>query len=165
MYLRELRPSDVKEHYCRWMNDQEVVQYLESRFSPHSIESLREYVSQKASSTDEMLFAIVLKADERHIGNIKLGPIDWIHRSAQTGIIIGEKDQWGQGYATEAILAISRFAFSALNLRKLSAGCYEPNRGSVKAFERAGFVQEGILRAHYFCNGNYVDGILFGKLA
>ncbi len=103
LYLREVRPSDVNEAYYRWMNDSAVTQYTESRFYPNTMESLREYVARMTADRTNVFLAIVLKDGDRHIGNIKLGSINWIHRYADIGIIIGEKDCWGQGYATEAI--------------------------------------------------------------
>jgi ribosomal-protein-alanine N-acetyltransferase len=164
IYLREVRLTDVNENYYRWMNDQEVTRFLESRFYPNSIEKLAEYVTEKLGDRNNVFLAIVRKDGNRHIGNIKLGPMEWIHRVGDVGLIIGEKDCWGQGFATEAIKLVVEYAFGQLNLRKVSAGCYAGNQGSVKAFQKAGFVIEGVRRQHYYCNGKYNDAILLGIL-
>jgi RimJ/RimL family protein N-acetyltransferase len=162
IYLREVRLSDVNENYYRWMNDPEVTQYLESRFYPNSMEGLCEYVTAKLADRDNVFLAIMLKETDRHIGNIKLGPINWIHSLADIGLLIGEKDCWGQGYATEAIQVMVDYAFHQLNLRKLTAGCYHTNQGSAKAFQKAGFTLEGVRRQHYYSGGTYVDLVLLG---
>lgn len=162
IYLREVHPSDVNENYYRWMNDPEVTRYLESRFYPNSVEGLREYVNGKLSDHDNVFLAIVLKDGDRHIGNIKLGPINWVHRFGDIGILIGEKDCWGKGYATEAIRLVVDYAFRSLDLHKLTASCYDPNRSSVKAFQKAGFDIEGARKAHFYHDGRYVDDILLG---
>lgn len=162
MYFREVQSSDVNESYYRWMNDPEVTRYLESRFCPISVEGLRKYVAARSEDQDNVFLAIVLKTDDRHIGNIKVGPINWIHRCADVGLLIGEKDCWGQGYATEAIALMTSYAFKTLNLHRLTAGCYAANLGSAKAFLKAGWQQEGLRRSHFFCDGTYVDEILFG---
>lgn len=164
IYLREVRPSDVNDNYYRWMNDPEVTQYLESRFYPNSLEGLREYVASKLGDRDNVFLAIVLKDGDRHIGNIKLGPINWIHRFADVGILIGEKDCWGKGYATEAIRLVVDYAFRVLNLHKLTAGCYELNQDSIKAFQKAGFAVEGIRKYHFYYKGVYIDDILLGMI-
>lgn len=164
LYLREVRPSDVGEAYYRWVNDPEVTHGLESRFYPNSMESLREYVAAKTNDRNNVFLAIVLKDGDRHIGNIKLGPINWIHRLADIGLMIGEKDCWERGYGTEAIQVLARYAFEILNLHKLTAGCYGTNPQSGRAFEKAGFTREGIRRQHCFSNGSYVDVVLFGRL-
>lgn len=162
IYLREVRPSDVNENYYRWMNDPAVTRYLESGFYPNSTEGLREYVTRMSGDRDGVFLAIVLKDGDRHIGNIKLGPINWIHRFADVGLLIGERDCWGKGYAAEAIQLVTAYGFDVLNLHKLTAGCYAPNQGSLKAFLKAGYVQEGSRRSHFFCNGKYVDNVLVG---
>ena len=164
IYLREVRVSDVNENYYRWMNDPEITQYLESRFYPNSIETLQEYVKDFQGNKDSIFLAIVLKENHTHIGNIKMGPINWFHRLADIGVMLGEKDSWGKGYASEAISLLAEHAFRTLNLHKLTAGCHEQNQGSVKAFQRAGFEIEGIRKKHGFLNGEYVDSILLGKI-
>lgn len=162
VYLREVRISDVGENYYQWMNDPEVTRYLEARFYPNPVDGLREYVASKLGDRNNVFLAIVLKESDRHIGNIKLGPINWIHRFADVGLLVGEKDCWGKGYATEAIRLITHYAFNTLDLRRLTAGCYDANRGSAKAFFNAGWQQEGLRKNHFYCNGSYVDEILLG---
>lgn len=162
IYLRKVSPDDVNDAYCRWMNEPATNRFLESRFYPHSIETLREYIVDKQGDNLNAFFAIVLNNGDRHIGNIKLGPVDSNHRLADIGILIGEKDCWGKGYALEAINLIVDYAFNTLNLHKVTAGCYAPNKGAIRAFEKAGFVQEGVRKAHCFFEGEYVDDVLLG---
>lgn len=164
IYLREVRLSDVNDNYYKWMNDIKVTQYLESRFYPNSMESLQEYVKSKQENPDEVFWAIIVKKDDTHIGNVKLGPIDWIHRLGDIGILIGDKNCWGKGYASEVIDIIVQYGFKTLNLHKLTAGNYSTNRGATKIFEKSGFKIEGILKQHCFCNGEYVDVVLLGLL-
>jgi RimJ/RimL family protein N-acetyltransferase len=162
IYLREVRVSDVNESYYRWMNNPEITRYLESRFRPNSLDSLREYVQQKLHDSNSLFLAIVLIDGDRHIGNIKLGDINWVHRFGDVGLLIGEKECWGKGYATEAIGLVTRFAFTVLNLHRLTAGCYASNPGSAGAFLRNGWQEEGRRRNQYFGDGKYEDGILLG---
>lgn len=164
IYLREVRPSDVNENYYRWMNDPEIIRYLESRFYPSALESLHEYVVGKVGDRENVFFAIVLKDSDQHIGNIKLGPVNWIHRVADIGLMIGEKKAWGKGYATEAISLVTRYGFERLNLRKLTASCYDDNQGSARAFQKVGFFLEGARKQQCFSEGKYVDVILLGIL-
>lgn len=162
IYLRRIRLDDVSKLYCSWMNDPEVNKYLESRFYRHSLKTLRNYVCDIRKDKNNAFFAIMLKNGNRHIGNIKLGPINIVHRFADIGIIIGEKDCWGKGYATDAIRLIVKYAFEKLNLHKVTAGCYVPNKGSLGAFKKAGFIQEGVRKNHCYCKGKFVDDILLG---
>jgi ribosomal-protein-alanine N-acetyltransferase len=162
--LREVRLSDVEGPYLHWMNDPEVLKYTESRFQPHSKKQLRAYVAKINENQDFIFRAITLRGSGRHIGNIKLGPIDWNHRFGDVGIIIGAKDCWGQSYAGESIRLLSEFAFTSLKLHKLTAGCYGVNTTAVKAFEKAGFLQEGVRRSQYLYEGRYVDLVCLGLI-
>jgi RimJ/RimL family protein N-acetyltransferase len=164
IYLREVRVSDVNENYYRWMNDPEITQYLESRFYPNSMETLQEYVKTRMGNPNEIFLAIVAKDSDKHIGNIKLGPINWTHRIGDIGIIIGEKEYWGKGYAKEAIQLMAKYAFDTLNLHKVTAGCYLPNEGAIKAFQNAGFDKEGVRKKHGYYKGKYIDSVLFGLI-
>ncbi len=162
VYLREIQISDVNKKYCNWMNDTEITQYLESRFEKWSIKKLKDYVGKILKNPDYVFFAIISKDENKHIGNIKIGPINRIHKFADVGIVIGEKSFWGKGYATEAIKLVVSYAFNTLNLHKLTAGAYANNIGSIKAFQKAGFLVEGRRKKHFSSDGNYIDGILLG---
>ena len=164
IYLREVRLSDVNETYYNWINDPNINQFLETRFLPRSLQNIEQFVRSMDGKNDEILFAICIKENDIHIGNIKLGPINWIHRFADISLLIGDKNYWGKGIATEAIKLISSFGFNELNLHKLKAGCYVDNKGSEKAFVKAGYFIEGTLKQHFFFKGNYRDTTLLAKL-
>ena len=162
IYLREVRESDVNENYYRWMNDYEITRFLEVRYVPHSLARIAAYVRSLDGGRDEIFLAICDQENDRHIGNIKLGPINWIHGFGDISLLIGEKGYWGKGIAAEAISLMSAYAFSVLNLNKVKAGCYSDNKGSEKAFIKAGFSREGILKNQWRMEGGYQDEILLG---
>lgn len=164
LYLRQVRQSDADERYERWMNDPEITRYLETRFARHTVPDLRSYVETTNADPANFFFAVVLNDGDRHIGNIKLGPVNPHHRLGDLGLIIGEKDCWGNGYASEAIELITRFAFEQLNLHKVTASCYANNAGSARAFQKVGFIVEAVRPAHFLCDGVYVDAVLLGKI-
>lgn len=163
LILRTLGTDDVGQHYLDWMSDPEILRYLEVRFSvPQTIYELEKFVTHVNASDNELLLGIFLRDSQRHIGNIKLGPICKNHNRADLGFIIGERTAWGKGYATEAIAAVSRFALTELKLAKVTAGCYASNQGSARALAKAGFGQEGRLSSHWSVDGKREDGLLFG---
>lgn len=162
IYLREVRFSDVTSSYHAWMNDPEVTQYTESHFKKWSIKELKNYVRKIKNNPDYLFLAIISKNKDSHLGNIKIGPINRIHRFADIAIIIGEKSFWGKGFATEALKLVVSFAFNKLSLHKLTAGTFANNIGSIKAFSKAGFSIEGKRRQKYFYKGRYIDEVLLG---
>lgn len=163
--LRFLQLDDVNERYLQWLNDSDVMRYTESRFTKHSLDDIRAYVQAVQADQHSSFFAIIEKKSQKHIGNIKIGRIhNPYHRTADIGIIIGDKSCWGQGFATEAIKLLAAYAGETMNLHKLWAGIYANNIASIKAFLRAGFVEEGRFSKHWLCEGDYVDGIQLGMI-
>lgn len=165
IYLREVRISDVTEQYYNWLNDPEINQYLETKFTPRSLGNIAEFVKRMDGNENEPFFAICLQEDDRHIGNIKIGPVNWHHRTADISLFVGDKSLWGKGIATEAIKLVTDFGFRTLNLNKIKAGCYGGNLGSAKAFEKCGFVREGLLREQFISQGQKIDMIILGITA
>jgi len=161
LILRSLSGTDAGERYLAWMRDPEVLRYLEARLTQHSLESLRSFIEGCNRSATDLLLGICLK-DGRHIGNIKLGPIHAYHRHAAIGLLLGERDRWGQGYAGEAIARLSQHAFEALELEKLYAGCYASNLGSVRAFCKAGYAEEARQKGMWLCDGRREGNVQVG---
>ena len=163
LVLRTLEPSDVGTRYLTWLSDPEVNRYMEIRFAPvHSIDELQTFVQSVNASTGNLLLGIFLREGQRHIGNIKLGPIRHDHHRAEIGFMIGEKDSWGRGYASEAIAALSEYGLDQLGLEKITAGCYATNVGCAKALLKAGFVQEATIPSDVVFEGCRVASLLFG---
>ncbi len=162
IYLREIQTSDVNKDYYNWVRDPEINQYLESRFEKWSIRKLKNYITKIKMDRDSFFWAIIHKESGKHIGNIKLGPVNRIHGFSDLGVIIAEKSYWGKGFATEAITLVVGYVFKKLKLNKLTAGVYANNIGSIKAFKKAGFLIEGRRKRQYLYNRKYVDAVLLG---
>lgn len=162
--LKTLDASNMSPRYLSWLQDAEVTQYLEIRHAPPlSSEVLLASVDKMNADPRNLLLGIFLKDAHKHIGNIKIGPINAAHKRADIGFLIGEKNCWGQGYASEAIVALAEYAVTGLDLEKLTAGCYEQNMGSAKALVKAGFVNDARLPQHVIFEGKRVDVFLFGR--
>ncbi len=161
IYLRLLNKFDVNQIYLNWMNDYEIVKYTESRHSIHTMDSLQDFVLH-VNNGQGFCFAIIDIQSEKHIGNIKIGNIHPMYKYADIGLIIGNKDFSGKGIATEAIQMCVKFGFEQLNLHRLHAGIYDLNIGSVKAFEKAGFVREGCEKQKYLFEGKWIDSYIYG---
>lgn len=158
-----LQPDDVTDEYVAWLNDPAVNRYLESRFVRHTPESTRRFVQTVVESDDSIVFGIRYAAEGRHVGNIKLGPVDRHHRRAEIGLLIGDRSIWGRGIASGAIELVTRYAFDSLGLFKVTAGCYASNVGSRRAFEKAGFVVEAIRKRHFLLDGAPEDAVLLAR--
>jgi [ribosomal protein S5]-alanine N-acetyltransferase len=158
-----LDTADVSETYVEWLNNSEINRFLESRFQIHTIETTRNFVESMLNSQANLLFGIWSLSLQRHVGNIKLGPIDNRHGLAEIGLMIGDSQAWGQGIGTDAITAVSNISRTQLGLRKITAGCYASNVGSSKAFLRAGFMVEAVRKDHFLLDGCTEDLVLLAN--
>ena len=163
--IRTLSIADCKPYYVNWLNDPRVHEFLETRHSPQTLDSIKEYVSKVSLDLLSYHFAIILSCNNRHIGNIKLGPVDLVHRVSDISYFIGDVPSWGCGYAYQAIQAVLIFAFENLDLKRIQASCYESNIGSINLLKKCGFSKEGVLRNRFIDindqrSSSYIYGIL-----
>ena len=165
IFIRELRPEDVTASYVQWMNDPVVARFLETPAGNHTESSVRSFVSQMFDSPTDILFGIFLNEEEpRHIGNIKIGGIDRLNHNAHVGFLVGDRGQWGKGYATKAIELATEHAFQQLTLNKVWAGAYSSNTGSRKALLKAGWTEVGALTRHVLIDGEWQDKVFLERL-
>lgn len=162
--LRQIESDDCTTTYVDWLNDPEVNQYLETRWSEQSLESIRNFVESQRNNDHSILFAIILCDDNRHIGNIKIGPINYHHKHADISYFIGDKSVWNKGIATASIKLITRFGFEHLDLHRIEAGAYSASIGSWKALEKNGFKREAVLKEQVISKGQWMDVYRYGIL-
>lgn len=164
--LRKLNINkDISNKYLNWMNNLEIHKYTEQRYKKHSLTDIRKFVKEKNKSKYEFLYGIFLRRNNLkiHIGNIKLGPINFIHKTGEISYFIGETEFWGKGYGTLAIKEIVRIA-KKKGLKKLKAGLYEMNIGSKKVLEKNNFKIEGKMKSEIVFEGKRYNSYWFGRI-
>jgi RimJ/RimL family protein N-acetyltransferase len=159
--LRAIERSDIPT-FVRWFNDPEVRHYLEM-LMPMSQAQEERWFEAHLERGDSHIFGIET-LDGLLIGNIGLSDIDWRNRRAVLGIVIGEKEYWGKGYGTEAIMALLRFVFENMNLQRVDLKVFDYNQRAVRCYEKCGFKLEGRLRQAHFHDGEYHDELVMGIL-
>lgn len=166
LLLRELDIEDVSATYQSWLADPLVNQYLETRFEEQTIDRITAFVGEQKQCMDSYLFGIFTREDSRHIGNIKLGPINSIHDTAQISFFIGDRSSWGHGFAREAVATVVEWGFNKLGLVRVEAGCYEQNFASLRVLLSCGFEVEGFFRkSRLTTDGVRTGSFWLGKLA
>lgn len=162
--LRPLIAADADGPYLRWFNDPEVCRYNSHHIVPYRREDALSYVNYVSNSKTDLVLAIVQQSDERHIGNVSLQNINFIDRSAEFAIVLGERDCWGKGYSKEAAQALLHHGFTALNLHRIYCGTSVDNLPMQKLALHLKMKQEGVRRDSMFKHGRYVDVIDYGVL-
>lgn len=164
LYLRPLSAQDVTAAYVDALRDSDVVRWTEARHVAWDRERVVQFVKQSNAEGVSMLFGIFLKESDRHIGNLRLFNFHPIHRRAELSFLLFDKTQWSKGYATEAVKAVTRYAFEMLQLHRIHADYYAVNAGSARVFEKSGYEIEGVFKEHVFVDGGYMDSIRIAKL-
>lgn len=91
IYLRPLEENDAYTNYCNWFNDEEVCRYNNHYRFPYLHEEALQYVNYARQAKEALILAIIDKEENNHIGNISLQEINYISRSADFAIVLGEK--------------------------------------------------------------------------
>lgn len=164
IYLRPLTLKDAKGNYPNWLNDPEVCRFNSHAVFPYTKEKAVRYIRSAQSSREALVLAIVLRKNGAHIGNIALQNIDYVNRSAEFAILLGEKKYWGKGYSKEAAGLLVRHAFDQLNLNRVYCGTSATNTAMRRLALFLGMKQEGLRRKAQFKNGAYLDEAEFGVL-
>lgn len=162
VYLRAISVDDATEEYLSWLNDEETTKGLASGLYPSTIEELKTFISGIVGNKRAVMFAICDIENNVHIGNIKLDNFDWVSRTCELGLLIGNKNYWGKGIGYEVCKLAIEYAFNDLNIRKVLLAVYENNPAAIALYTKLGFVREGALRKHIFEGGHYYDKILMG---
>lgn len=157
VYLRSAERADVPT-FVAWFNDAEVLRNLAMRW-PMSRAAEEQWFDRMlaAQGTTDYHFVICLLDDDRPIGTVGLHAIDLTNGTAEFGIAIGERGEWGKGYGTDATRAICDFGFGALRLERIGLHVYAGNERGRRAYEKAGFAHEATLRHAHFARGEHED--------
>ena len=134
--LKKLNLTHATQKYLKWLNNYNVVKFTDQIFKQHSLKLLKKYILNLNKSKFNFLYGIFIVTEKKqiHIGNIKIGDINYYHRTAVVSLLIGESKYWKKGIATKSINLVKKIAKNELGLYKLYAGCYKENIASQKAF-------------------------------
>lgn len=164
LQLVPLKKRDYSKKYIKWLNDPEVNKYLETRFVKQNKKKIKNFLKEIEKDKNSILFGIYCKKKKNHIGNIKLGPVNWNHKYGDISYFIGNKNYWNKGYASEAVYLVTKYAFKVLNLNKCLAGVYSSNVASSKVLKKVGYKLEGKLRSQYQGIHKKEDRLIYGIL-
>ena len=84
--------------------------------------------------------------------------------SGEVTITIGDKSRWDGGYGTDAMRTVCRFGFEMMNLHRIELHVFAENARARRAYQKAGFREEGYLRECVFKYGRYMDDVVMGML-
>ncbi len=164
LVLLRPRVDEDLELFARWHGNPDVRHWLHMSEMPEQTLEIERQRWQIARNDPTRISFVIETLDGVPIGNIVLIGVDVAHRRAELGIAIGEKGDWGRGYGTDAIRVILRFAFEDLKLRRVELITDVDNERGIRAYEKCGFVREGVLRAKRLRYGEPLDMLIMAVL-
>lgn len=164
--LRRMGMDDTQRAFDRWLSDERISDH---RVSPahKTVDETHKRMEKTVGGYDSKEFChwgIELKDGSGLIGEIDLYDFDSSTGNCEVSYSIGY-DWWNKGYGTEALKAVVEFAFIHMNVHKLSAAHNTDNPASGRIMEKAGMMQEGVIR-HMIRNAKdqYKDCAVYGLL-
>lgn len=163
--LRGAERSDL-EKFVTWINDPEVTAGLTLFLPMSSVDEEKWFENAMQRPQEEKPLVIDMKdgTDWRLIGNSSFFAFDWVARSAEVGIMIGDKTVWNQGFGSEVMTLLLRHGFGTLNLNRIYLRVFAENKRAIRAYEKVGFVHEGCMRQAAYKNGSYSDVLYMSVL-
>jgi RimJ/RimL family protein N-acetyltransferase len=152
--------------FVEWLNDPEVREGL-MMYLPISLAQEEKWFEEMLKRPpDNQPLSIEVKQGDKWVKIGNMGLFDFNHkaRSAEVGIMIGNREYWNQGYGTEAMTLLLKHGFETLNLNRIMLQVYEDNPRAIRCYEKVGLVHEGRLRKARYHNGRYWDVLNMGIL-
>jgi RimJ/RimL family protein N-acetyltransferase len=164
--LRAPERSDLP-NFVRWMNDPEVTAGLLVVLPLSAVDEEKWFENmQNRPQTEHPLVIETPDADGRWlpVGNSGFHNLDMRVRSAEVGLVIGEKEYWNQGLGSAVMRLLLRHGFETLNLNRIYLHVFANNPRAIRCYEKVGFVHEGRLRQDMYKNGQYIDVLVMSVL-
>ena len=158
--LRAVEKESI-EQFRQWRNRPELRKYFREYRELSSTMQNAWYENRVLSDDKQVNFEIRFK--DTLIGHCGLYYIDWIHRHAEFGIYIGNDSFRSGGFGSDALRTLVKYGFNDLNLNKIWCEVYT-NNDALDIYRHIGFTDEGVLRQHYYNEGQYWDSTMLSML-
>ncbi len=158
--LRAVEKESI-EQFRKWRNRPELRKYFRQYRELSSTMQNDWYENRVLSDDKQVNFEI--RFQDTLIGHCGLYYIDWIHRHAEFGIYIGDDSFRSGGFGSDALRTLVKYGFNDLNLNKIWCEVYT-NNDALGVYRHIGFKNEGVLRQHYYNEGQYWDSTMLSML-
>ena len=160
--LRPWRESDA-EALARHANEREISRNMRDAFPhPYTLELARSWLASVAPARPVLFFAIDVAGEA--VGGIGVTPLkDVYRRSGEIGYWLA-RPHWNRGIVSEAVNAITNYAFADLDLVRVQTGVFEWNAASMRVLEKCGYAREGVQRRAVIKEGRLADCMLYARL-
>jgi len=160
-------PETLGEIWSRWNRNSEYMHLLDTDpailWSKKKIQEWNEKELEKDVQED-YFFTIRALQDDRLIGFTALFHFLWNHGDPWVAIGLGEPEYWGKGYGSDTMRLVLRYAFTELNVHRVTLCVFEYNQRAIRSYQKVGFKHEGRVRGEFLRMGSRWDVIFMGIL-
>ena len=162
--LRAPEPEDIDLLY-EWENDVSLWELSNTRV-PFSRFVLARYLEESRQDIFEQrqVRLIIENGEGKPVGAADLYDVDLFHQRAGIGILIHRKEDRRQGYASDTLKILDKYALEVVGLRQLFASIAEDNTQSVGLFQKAGYDLTGIRKKWLNTVRGWKDEWFFQKI-
>lgn len=162
IYLRKVRIEDALAYQESTTNEE--IRYMTGTPREYTLEEIKIHIKRIIEDTSREDYAICLNETKEMIGELSILDIDSPNHAAVFRIAMNHTNHTGKGFGTEAMELIIDHVFNDLKLNRLQLEVFSHNVRGIRAYEKVGFVKEGILREALFYEENYSDEIIMSIL-
>ena len=161
--LRPPEKNDVEALY-QMKNDPDIAVLLGGFATGYARSDIYEWIEYHGKQTDEVVWIIAVAEQHQCIGHVGLYKIDHRVRTAEFGIMIGDRNSWGKGIGRASTQAVLDYGFCELNLNRIYLYVLATNERAVELYHSLGFHEEGRLRQAQYKAGQYIDVLVMAML-
>lgn len=162
LYLRSVKEEDMK-HIYNSCQDEEFI-YMTGTRKSFTLDEIIEKYQQFRKEATRYDFVICLLDTHQVMGDLSILDIDYANKKAGFRISLHHRNIVNKGHGTAATKLAQKFIFEELKLNRMELEVYSHNKRGIKAYEKAGFKKEGILRQSLYMNNRYSDEIIMSML-
>jgi RimJ/RimL family protein N-acetyltransferase len=152
-----------------WRNNPDYRRYYRE-YRELTLEHQKKWYKERCIGDDRWQFFVVKAIDEdsdnkvyKTIGSCGLTYINWTSRTAEFAITIGDPKYRGKRLGGDTLRTLIKYGFEELNLNRIWCEVYS-NNAAISVYKHIGFVEEGVLRENYYCEGKYWDSHILSML-
>ena len=151
----------VTTKYLSWLHDHKINKYLVKAGHKTSLSEAKDYCDYLIQSPHDIFLAIVINENNLHVGNVRLGPIDFDSKLCKFSMMIGDSNFHGKGLGTAIVQLCIDFAFKNLMLNKFYLDVVSENEPAIRVYEKCGMIEEGFLKNHLIIGETAYDLKIF----
>lgn len=157
-----------REHlplFVRWQNDPEFTRFWGRPGNTTSLAEMESWFQEQTRRRGgKERFWVIATKEGKPLGRIWLFGLNHMERNCEVAIGVGEKEYWGEGYGSDAMMAFLNYLFTEMGLHKVYLNVLDFNQRAMKSYLKCGFVVEGTLREEWLVEGKWCDYIRMGIL-